>query len=139
MCEILQFIGTYVVLPFAVSAYAAVVISRVYQFYDAKKDAWETIITMEHELVRPAKTLDHPWASARLNSPTQRMRYFGHSAAAKEVDCIAKDIEAKLTKASADLGSGIAKVQIPRGEWETRIVALHYNWWAIFQPWRIKF
>jgi hypothetical protein len=139
MCETFQWLFGYLVLPFAVSAYASVIVSRAYQFYDAKKDAWEIIITMEHELECGAGTLKHPRANARLNSATQRIRYFGHLAAASQIDEIARDIEEKLKKAETELSGGVVKVQIPRDAWERRIVALRYNWLSIFKPWPVRF
>lgn len=140
MCEIFHSLLSYLVLPFAVSAYASVIVSRVYQFYDAKKDAWEIIITMEHEIdSRQAATLKHPWANARLNSATQRIRYFGHKKAASQIDAIARDIKDELLKADADLSSGATSARIPRGDWERRIVSLRFDMWAIFQPWPVKF
>lgn len=139
MSEILHWLLSYLVLPFAVSAYASVIVSRVFQFYDAKKDAWEIIITMEHEFVQGAATLRHPWANARLNSASQRIRYLNHTAAASQVDAIACEIKEKLQKAETEFLSGATLARIPRAEWERRIVALRYNWRAIFQPWPIKF
>ena len=69
----LDWIFRYLVLPFLLSAYTSVVVSRLYQFYDSKKDAWETIISMEDKLHLKSGTLTHPWANARLKRPTQRL------------------------------------------------------------------
>jgi hypothetical protein len=135
----LDWIFRYLLLPFLLSAYAGVVVSRLYQFYDSKKDAWEAIISMEDKLHLNSGTLTHPWANARLNSPTQRLRYFGHRSAFCEVDAIAASIGNALKDAQRKLTAGVAEVAIPRTEWEQRIVAVSPSWFAIFKPWPIRF
>jgi hypothetical protein len=93
----LDWIVHFLVLPFSLSAYASVVVSRLYRFYDSKRDAWETIISMEDKLSRvDCPTPSHPWASACLNHPTQQLRYAGHLQAAQAVDAIHTAIEQSL-------------------------------------------
>jgi len=93
----LDWIVHFLVLPFPLSAYASVVVSRLYRFYDSKRDAWETIISMEDKLSRvDCPTLSHPWASACLNHPTQQLRYAGLLQADQAVDAIHTAIEQSL-------------------------------------------
>jgi hypothetical protein len=135
----LDWIFGYLLLPFLLLAYASVVVSQLYQFYDPKKDEWETIISMKDKLNLNSGTLTHPRANARLNSPTQRLRYFGHCSAFREVDAIAASIGKALEDAQRKLTAGVAEVAIPRTEWEQRIVAVSPSWLAIFKPWPIGF
>ena len=135
----LLWIFCYLILPFVLSAYASVVVLRLYQFYDSKKDAWETIISMEDKLHLNSGTVTHPWANARLNSPTQRLRYFGHRSAFCEVEAIAASIGKALEDAQRKLTAGAAEVIIPRAEWEQRIVAVSPSWFVIFKPWPTRF
>lgn len=139
MCTFITDLMTFVLLPFAVSAYASIVVSRIYQFYDSKKDAWETIISMEHALNAKSPTLQHPWASARLNSPAQRMQYFGHLKAYRELTSIIKDMEEELQKAENKHKAGDTSSIISRDDWEKRIVGIRYDILPIFQPWPKKF
>jgi hypothetical protein len=135
---VIWFFG-FLVLPFLVSAYAGVIVSRIYQFYDAKKDAWEIIISMEHKFSRNCHNLKHPWASARLNIPTQRIRYFGHAKAAEEIDEISTEIKNQLESAEKEFTTESLEFEIPRSTWEQRIVSIKLNWIAIFKPWPTKF
>jgi hypothetical protein len=136
----LDWIVHFLVLPFSLSAYASVVVSRLYRFYDSKRDAWETIISMEDKLSRvDCPTLSHPWASACLNHPTQQLRYAGLLRADQAVDAIHTAIEQSLQGAQKKVAAGETNVEIPRSEWEKRIVSIRPSLCAIFQPWPLAF
>ena len=129
----------FVALPFLLSFYASLIVSRSFQFYNYRRLAWEIVSSIEHELTVGSRAFHHPWASAQLNFPTQHLRRFGHRKAAAELDAIAKEIESVLKNAQQIIEAGTFPVTVPRDQWSDRLIAIRPSRWAIVRPWPIRF
>jgi len=129
----------FVALPFLLSFYASLIVSRSFQFHTYRRLAWEIVSSIEHELTVGSRAFQHPWASAQLNFPTQHLRRFGHRKAAAELDAIAKEIESALENAQQRIEAGTSAVTVPRDQWGDRVIAMRPSRWAIIGPWPIRF